>query len=409
MSRPLDAVVVGAGLAGLSATRSLAKAGLTVKLIEADNRIGGRIKTDLIDGFQLDHGFQLFNPAYPAARKVLAVNQLELKRFRKGIRLLLDEEIVEFGRNPTDSWYFISQFDKSALVKFAKYLAATVALSPATRKARANVTAKQALQGACQDDDLVENLLRPFLAGVFLESELDVSRHWLDEALKYFVLGSPGIPKHGMQQIPLQLAKGISDLITFDTKVIKVNSDSVETSNGTISAKKIVIATDPVTTATLLDLPQPQMHRVTTWYFALKHRNRGAKTKLLAIDGSSSPGPLVNTAVITDAARSYAPAGYDLIASSALGLEADFDLNQIKSHTALLNSMNPDDLELVASYQIPAALPQTNYQTSKMTELATSGIYVASDLLTTPSINGAIESGQQVADQILLGKLAEVN
>ena len=409
MSKPLDVVVVGAGLAGLTATRALVKAGLNVKLIDSADRVGGRIKTDLVSGFRLDLGFQLFNPAYPAARKVLNISELELKKFRKGIRLVLDEEIVEFGRNPSDSWRFLQQFDKTALLNFAKYLITTVALTTDARKARSNVTAKQALLGACDDDDLVEDLLTPFLAGVFLESNLDVSRHWLDEVLRYFVLGSPGVPKNGMQEIPTQLTRGITDFIQLNTIVTKVNANSVETSEGIISAKNVIIATDPNTTASLLDLPNPIMRSVTTWYFSIKHRNRGPRTKLLAVDGSSNPGPLVNSVVLTDAARSYAPAGYDLIASSALGLQDEFDLSAIKSHTAILNTLNPADLELIASYQIPAALPQTNYDVKAVNDLATTQIFVASDLLTSPSINGAIESGQQVADRILLNKLAEGN
>jgi phytoene dehydrogenase-like protein len=409
MSKPVDVVVVGAGLAGLTATRGLAKAGLNVKLIDCADRVGGRIKTDLVSGFRLDHGFQLFNPAYPAARKVLNISELELRKFRKGIRIVLDEEIVEFGRNPSDSWHFLQQFDKTALLNFAKYLVTTVALTAEARKSRANVSAKKALLGACEDDDLVEDLLTPFLAGVFLEADLDVSRHWLDEVLRYFVLGSPGVPRYGMQEIPTQLTRGVSDFIQLNTMATKVNSNSVETSHGVISAKNVVIATDPSTTAMLLDLPAPKMREVTTWYFSIKHRNRGPRTKLLAVDGSSNPGPLVNSVVLTDVARSYAPAGYDLIASSALGLQDELDLSAIKTHTALLNTLNPADLELIATYQIPAALPQTNYDVKAIKNLATTGIFVASDLITSPSINGAIESGQQVADQILLKKLAEGN
>ena len=409
MSKPVDVVVVGAGLAGLTATRALVKAGLNVKLIDSADRVGGRIKTDLVSGFQLDHGFQLFNPAYPAARKVLNISELELKKFRKGIRLALDEEIVEFGRNPSDSWHFLQQFDKTALLNFTKYLIATVALTADARKSRANVSAKQALLGACGDDDLVEDLLTPFLAGVFLEANLDVSRRWLDEVLRYFVLGSPGVPKYGMKEIPTQLTRGITDFIQLNTMATKVNTNSVETSEGMISAKNVIVATDPITAASLLALPNPKMSSVTTWYFSIKHRNRGPKTKLLAVDGSTNPGPLVNSVVLTDAARSYAPTGYDLIASSALGMQDEFDLSAIKTHTALLNTLNPADLELIASYQIPAALPQTNYDVKAVNDLATAQIFVASDLLTSPSINGAIKSGQQVADRILLNKLAEGN
>ncbi|MGA1329779.1 MAG: FAD-dependent oxidoreductase, partial [Candidatus Nanopelagicales bacterium] len=99
MTKQLDVVIVGAGLAGLTAARQLAKAGLRIQLVEAADQIGGRVKTDVIDGFRLDHGFQLFNPAYPAARSVLNISELELKKFKKGVRVLQDQEIIELGRN----------------------------------------------------------------------------------------------------------------------------------------------------------------------------------------------------------------------------------------------------------------------------------------------------------------------
>jgi hypothetical protein len=209
-----------------------------------------------------------------------------------------------------------------------------------------------------------------------------------------------------MQEIPNQLSRGITDFIKLNTKVNQVETNQVVSSDQSWSAKYVVLATDPVTTAQLLGTTPPMMNSVSTHYFSIKHRNRGPRTKLLAIDGSASPGPAVNSVVLTDAATSYAPAGYDLIATSVLGPNSLADLAKIQSHTALLHTLNPADLTLIKSFEIPAALPQTDYaDKAKLKSFKSDGIYVASDLIATPSINGAISSGQRVADEILLSEL----
>jgi hypothetical protein len=401
-----DVVVIGAGLAGLTATRALAKAGLSVKVLEANSHPGGRVQTEIVDGYRLDKGFQLFNPAYPAARSVLNISELELRKFRRGVRVLLDDQIIEFGSNLNLSLQFVKHFEKKALLNFAKYTAMTLFSKSEALAKRANVTAAQALAGAIDDDEFILKILKPFLAGVFLENDLKTSRRWLDQVLRYFVLGSPGVPKYGMQEIPNQLTRGIAHLIEFETPVSKVENGEVISNSNLWQPKYILLATDPVTTADLLDKPKPTMNSVTTWYFSIKHRNRGIQTKLLAVDGSSKPGILTNSVVITDVARKYAPKGYDLVSASAVGIHGDEKLAEVMAHAALLHTVNPADLDFIRSYQIPAALPEFNLDViNGFTKQDTENIFIASDLIATPSINGAMTAGQQAADQILLKQL----
>lgn len=409
MSSQPDVVVVGAGLAGLSAAKVLTRAGLSVKILEASAKIGGRVQTELIDGYRLDHGFQLFNPAYPAAKSVLNLSDLQLRKFRKGIRILLDDQVIEFGNSISNSYSFIKHFDKKALVNFGKYAVATLAASSDSLATRANVSAKQALTGAVNNDALLKELLIPFLSGVFLDKDLQVSRLWMDQVLRYFLLGSPGLPKYGMQEISTQLSKGLTDLIDFETEVTSISKGEVLSTAKTWNPKYIVNATDPVTTARLLNQPATSMKSVTTWYFALKHRNRGPRTKLLAVDGSTTPGLLTNAVVLTDAARSYAPSGYDLISASAIGLHGESETNTAANHAALLHTLNPADLQFIKLYQIPKALPEFNAAAAlQYQHFVKDGIFVASDSVTTPSINGAIAAGLQAADLVLFQQLKDV-
>ena len=85
MADSVDAIVVGAGLAGLSAARQLAIHGVDVIVLESSNDVGGRVRTDRFDGLQLDRGFQLFNPSYPEAARVLDYEALDLKPFVPGV------------------------------------------------------------------------------------------------------------------------------------------------------------------------------------------------------------------------------------------------------------------------------------------------------------------------------------
>ena len=82
-----DCIVVGAGLAGLSAVRELEKSGKSVLLLEASDSVGGRVKSDYIDGFICDRGFQVINPKYPEIARSGVLKSLDFKYISGQIRL----------------------------------------------------------------------------------------------------------------------------------------------------------------------------------------------------------------------------------------------------------------------------------------------------------------------------------
>jgi len=80
-----DVVVVGAGPSGLTAARQLKKAGLSVAVLEARDRVGGRTWTDTIDGAMLEIGGQWVSPDQTVLLELLDELGLETySRYRDG-------------------------------------------------------------------------------------------------------------------------------------------------------------------------------------------------------------------------------------------------------------------------------------------------------------------------------------
>ena len=103
----VEVVVVGAGLAGLSCARHLMNRSVSFIILEADDRIGGRLKTDVLDGFLLNHGFQVLQTAYPEARRQLDYHRLELKPFAPGAIIRVAGKFMRVSdprRRPRDIW-----------------------------------------------------------------------------------------------------------------------------------------------------------------------------------------------------------------------------------------------------------------------------------------------------------------
>ena len=101
-----DAIVIGAGLSGLVAARELEAQGLSVLVLEASDRPGGRVKTDLIDGFQIDHGFQVINPGYPQVKKSGLLQEINFQSFAPGFFLVGGGRTLEL--TPAKVWNFAS-------------------------------------------------------------------------------------------------------------------------------------------------------------------------------------------------------------------------------------------------------------------------------------------------------------
>lgn len=406
-------VVVGAGLSGLAAARYLTRRGVEVVVLEGSDAVGGRIRTDVVDGYRLDRGFQLYNPAYPEGARVLDHRALDLKPFVAGARIVLErggrrrvQRIADPRRKP--SWALPSLRagigSPLATARFGAYAASCAIRSVPDLGRAPDVTSEQALRRAGVDRTLMETVLRPFLSGVFLESELATSRRFLDVVLKSFVRGTPSVPALGMQRIPEQLAAGLD--IRLGHRVGAVSAHGVDVVGGDAhTGEAVIVATDPASAAALVTgVHAPAANAVTTWYYrpSCAPGELADGEAVLVLDGARR-GPLVNTVVMSHAAPDYAPPGSALVAASALGAADHPERDgRVRDHLAWLYGVPTRDWELIASYPIRYALPAMPVPFALQRPVRTGGgVYVAGDHRDTSSIQGALVSGRRAAQAVL--------
>jgi predicted NAD/FAD-dependent oxidoreductase len=409
---PVDVTIVGAGLAGLAAARHLAIHDVEVRVLEASDEVGGRVRTDRIDGLILDRGFQLYNPAYPEAARVLDHEALDLRAFTPGVIAQTDRgptRLADPRRRPR--WASDALSSRSGRLtgklRFGAYAWRTSRMSSRERGLRPDMPADVALLSAGVDPTFLDTVLRPFLSGVFLEDRLATSRRFLDLVLTSFAKGVPSVPAQGMQSIPEQLRDALpAGTVQCGVAVNEIEGGVVRTDAGELPARCVIVATDPVSAQELLPgLDVPAGRDVTTWYY-LADTNPALLTEgdpVLVVDGRPGRGPVVNTVVLTHAAPTYASGGRILVSASALGLHDDAETEVlVRNHLAQLYGVGTRTWTHVATYPIRYALPAMTPPLEVRRPVALGDwLFVAGDHRDTASIQGAMVSGRRAADAVL--------
>jgi monoamine oxidase len=402
VSQHVDVVVIGAGLAGLNAALRLQRAGLEVRVLDASDAVGGRIRTDHVDGLLLDRGFQLFNPSYPAAT-VFDHAALHLHPFRAGVAVSLGERRYVLGdprRWPGAALPSVQAPVGSLAEKlrFARWALLADATPGSRILAAEDRTLAEELGRHGLDGRIGDTVLRPFLAGVLGDGTGASSARLTRLLVKAFVRGTPALPAAGMQALPEQLAGRLrTGSLALNTRAVAVSQGRVETDDGVLTARAVLVAADPVRACALVGLPAPPMNALTTYY----HRSDLAPTseRVLHVDGERR-GPVVNTAVVSNAAPSYARSGC-LIASTVLGSD-DSQEEVVRRQAGLIYGVSTAAWEHVATYAIPHALPAMAPPLNARQEVdLKDGIFVAGDHRDTASIQGALVSGRRAATAVL--------
>jgi glycine/D-amino acid oxidase-like deaminating enzyme len=403
-----EVIVVGAGLAGLACAQRLTHQGVDVVVLEAAEAVGGRVRTDTVNGFLCDRGFQLINPGYPEVRRVLDVAALRLQPLPAAIvvatgngrRTLADPRRAP-GMLPKVAGSLIrggvgSLKEQAA---FSRWALRAARLRPEKLLAEPDTGWGQALSEQGIDGHLRERVIEPFLAGVLGERDGSSSHRFTQLLVRSFLRGTPSVPWRGMQAIPDQLSLGLTGL-HLGLPVESVKPGMVRTAAGEITARCVVVATDPTTATRMLDLPAVQMRPLTTFW----HVSPEAPTRsgALHVDGDHR-GPVINSIVISNRAKSYSPDDRSLIATTVLGDAGDQATERaVLAHLEQIYGESTRWWELMRRNVIPRALTAMPVPLQPRLPVALAdGLVVAGDHRDTASTQGALVSGRRAADAVL--------
>ena len=423
MTSSADTIIVGAGLAGLACARELVRAGRRVLVVEAADRVGGRVATDTVDGFRIDRGFQVYLDAYPEGRRQLDLAALGFGCFEPGAL------VAEGGRlrSVSDPW-------RRPFAALGSVLSGSVGIADGLRTARLRSACVRAFRHGTADPNrpsaaaerstreeliargfseaFIRRFFEPFFGGVFLERSLDTSAAVFQFTFAMFALGRACLPRGGMEAIPKQLAAGLpAGTILLGTAARRVQPGGVVLADGReLPAKKIVVATEGSAAASLL----PEGERGAG-------ASRGWKaTRMVAFAATRSPlssptvvvsaeegGPIDNVTVPSDVAEGYAPPGaavvYVSIRQDWRGDDGDLH-DAVRRQAAGWFGQAVHAWRHLKTVRVDHALPDESPAARRSREAASQvapGLFVCGDHCTTASINGALASGRSCAEAVL--------
>lgn len=401
-----DVVVVGAGLAGLVCADDLMRAGIDCTVLEASDRVGGRVRTDEVDGYLLDRGFQILLTAYPEVARRLDLAALDLHEFAPGAVVRTATGMCEVGdplRRPSQLLATVrapigSLADK---LRLARLILSVRATSARDLLRGPDGTTLERLRSAGFSPTMIESFWRPLFAGIQLDPDLEVSRRRFDVVLKMLATGPTAVPSAGMGAIPAQLAAGLPDsTVRFGAQVERIDGTTVHLADGSVDhARAVVVATEGPEAHRLLGaaVDDPGSRAVACCWFATAAPPLSGT--LLALDGTGA-GPVRNLAVLSQVAPSYAPAGRSLVAAAVPGPDA-LDpglLARVVEQLAGWFDTATADWEHLRTDVIPHGQPRQTPPLSPRRKVDLGGgRFVCGDHRDTASLQGAMFSGQRTA------------
>ncbi|GAB4016387.1 NAD(P)/FAD-dependent oxidoreductase [Spirosoma migulaei] len=413
-------VIIGAGIAGLTCAVYLKQAGIDALVLEASDGVGGRVRTDYVDGFQLDRGFQILLTAYPEAQRLLNYSALDLKPFRSGA-LIRDQGNWITLQNPLQEPLSIFQTLASSVgtvgdkLRIAELMRRTQSLTFDELFRQTPITTLAFLQEFGFSEQIIDRFFRPFFGGVFLEDNLTTSSNFFEFCFRMFFSGDGAVPAKGIIAIADQVASHLNpEQIRLNSPVEGISGNTVRLRTGeTIKARAVVLAVDAAQAATLLGNPAPTeqaFNQTTCTYFSADPAQLtiSPEQKKLLILNTNRNSVVHNIAIMSDVAPDYAPAYKVLISVSTQG-------PQPISETALAELIKQ---ELVGwfgqgvqawhhlrTYSIPRALPAYAPEQAGEDALRKSlqpgpNLYQCGDQTAYPSLNAAMQTGREVAEMI---------
>ena len=407
-------LVVGAGLAGLSCAGRLRQAGVDVVLLEAADEVGGRVRTDVVEGFLLDRGFQVLLTAYPECRRRLDYRALDLRRFFPGALVRLG------GRFHTvaDPWRAPLAGLLGALapigglgdkLRVARLRRRLLASDLETIFARPERSTLEALRGDGFSQTMIDRFFRPFLGGIFLERELATSSRMFEFVYKMFSAGDTALPAAGMQAIPRQLAAELPEgALRTGCRVAEIEPGRLRLESGErLEGDAVVVASALPDGPALPGTPTVDWCSTTCLYFAAP--DPPISRPILALDGDGD-GPVNNLCVPSQVAPSYAPAGQALVSASVVGGTGGSELADDELEAAVRDQLGGwfgarvERWRRLRIERVRHALPRQDppwLEPPRRPQRIADRLYACGDQLDNASINGAMASGRRAAEALL--------
>lgn len=414
MAAPWDVIVVGAGLAGLTAAIHLQNAGMSVRVLEAQDGAGGRVRTDSVGGFRLDRGFQVLLTAYPECRRHLDYEELDLHPFEPGALIRSGGQFLRMAdpwRRPTLALETALKAPGTLLDKLrvAGLRARATQGTLADVFRRPETSSLQLLREIGFSSAFLDQFFRPFFGGIFLGRDLGTSSRMLEFVFRLMAQGEQVLPAGGMQAISDQLASNLEDgTVEYNAPVRTLRERGVVLQDGREldAGVAVVLATDGPAAARMTGgkVTLPTSRAVTCLYYA------AAKSPVdgpwLVLNGERHGGPVNNLCVPSAVAPGYAPEGQALVSVSVLGIPSGDDRTLDEEVRRQLGAWygrgEVRDWELLRVYRIRHAQPEQapGFLLRRRSRVA-SGWYACGDHLETASLHGAMLSGRRVARAIV--------
>lgn len=419
-----EVTIVGAGLAGLCCAVRLEQAGMLVKLLEAEDAPGGRIRTDQVEGFRLDRGFQVLLTGYPELSQHIDLKALRLRTFSRGALVWHGDRfhhfVDPFRASLGDALSIaldpvVTAGDKLRVARLRRMVRTG---EPASLFRKRELTTRRFLEEYGFSGKMIDRFFTPFLAGIFLERELVTSSRYFQFLFRMFAFGEAAVPEGGMEMLPRQLAVRLrAGTLETGVRVTGLRRDAhgfvLEAAGRTYQSAHVVLAIDDAQVRSLVGngngaRGEPlQWNRTTTIYYAA--RRTPINGPLLALNGEGpGSGPVNNIAVVSQANERCAPPGMHLIAASVVGRapQSGSQMEQLERdvRAQLVHWFGKDvaGWTVVGGYPIVHALPLcTHADWQQSNPRLMEGVYACGDFREMPSIQGALASGRRAAEAVL--------
>lgn len=376
--------IVGAGLAGLNAAKILQNQ-FDIHLYDRSSEVGGRLQSDQVEGYTLDHGFQVLLTNYPEAKRAFKFEDLSLSAFLPGAILLKNNKQYKIG----DPFRWPSSFLETIIAPIGsiKDKLLILKLRTATPGYNYSQSTSEYLSQFGFSKKIIDSFFTPFFSGVFLDRELKESSEFFKFLYNRFASGSTCLPNGGMQSLALNLkeqCKNVEFHLDANVEIIDANEISI---NGKKEFFDIVIKA-------YADDSDVQFNSVTTDYFSCPIEAVDSKALYLVNDKNRM---INHIACLASVNKNYAPAGKQLLSVNLLGEQENASVEDVQRELSLYFPHTV--LKHLKRYQVKHALPMKSQFGSK--EIQDNGVYLCGDYMESPSINGALLSGRKVAEYLL--------